>query len=150
MPYSACSSFAALSGNSDLELGFIGQKPAVVQELEGSSVASRERRKKKKKMIGSKNDKSEKSEKDSVADHQQPIDHLLKVKTVLQPFFFKPIPSEIEIVTANAPNSVLVGCVCNREARFICNTIKMGFIDHYTMNRVIRAFLLVKGSSISN
>ena len=58
--YSACSSFTALSGNSDLHLHSIGQRAALHSESEESDLEGSE--------------KSDESE-----EHREPIDHLLKV-----------------------------------------------------------------------
>ena len=72
--YSACSSFTALSGNSDLHLHSTDQRAAVHAEREESSVGG-----------GSdeSEDKSEKDEDEKEEDekeHRDPIEHLLKVK----------------------------------------------------------------------
>ena len=69
--YSACSSFTALSGNSDLHLHSIGQRAAVHSESEESDLEGSE--------------ESDESEDESDIDegddkeHREPIDHLLKV-----------------------------------------------------------------------
>jgi len=73
--YSACSSFAALSGNSDLHLHSTGQKAAVHLEREES--------------VGEGSEENEESEDESDTDsdeeedeeeHREPIEHLLKVR----------------------------------------------------------------------
>ena len=72
--YSACSSFTALSGNSDLHLLSTGRRAAVHSESEESEESDRE---------GS--EESDESEDESDSDeeddkeHREPIDHLLKV-----------------------------------------------------------------------
>ncbi|XP_020629138.1 probable ATP-dependent RNA helicase DDX60 [Orbicella faveolata] len=72
--YSACSSFAALSGNSDLHLHSTGQKAAVHLEREES--------------VGEGSEENEESEDESDTDsdeeedeeeHREPIEHLLKI-----------------------------------------------------------------------
>ena len=70
--YSACSSFAALSGNSDLHLHSTDQKTAVHWE-----------RREREESVG---DRSEENEDESDSDeevegeHREPIEHLLKVR----------------------------------------------------------------------
>ncbi|XP_020629139.1 probable ATP-dependent RNA helicase DDX60 isoform X1 [Orbicella faveolata] len=67
--YSACSSFTALSGNSDLHFHSTGQKAAVHLEKKASSVGG-----------GSEESehKSESDEEDE-KEHREPIEHLLKI-----------------------------------------------------------------------
>ena len=67
--YSACSSFSALSGNSDLHLHSTDQKTAVHWEREESVGEGSEENE----------DKSDSDEEDE-AEHCEPIEHLLKVK----------------------------------------------------------------------
>ena len=93
--YSACSSFTALSGNSDLLLHSPSQTPAAHLEMEESRV---DEGKKKSAENGSsksdekvedgdnlneeKEDHLESDEEDDGEVHREPIDHLLKVKIV--------------------------------------------------------------------
>ena len=84
--YSACSSFAALSGNSDLKLHSPNQTTAEDAEVEEeenapdtSSIEWEDSE------IGS-SEKSEdelESEEDDKEFHREPIDHLIQVKAVL-------------------------------------------------------------------
>ena len=67
--YSACSSFAALSGNSDLHLHSTGQKTAVHLEKEESVGEGREESE----------DRSN-SDEENEKEHREPIEHLLKVR----------------------------------------------------------------------
>ena len=101
MAYSACSSFAALSGNSDIDPGFTGQTTPAARGMEESSGAgdggldneggsrgrggSSRNKKGKKKGKGSKHERAE-SKGEYEADQRQPIDRLLKVTTFLQKY----------------------------------------------------------------
>ena len=67
--YSACSSFAALSGNSDLHLHSTGQKTALHLEREESVSQGSEESE----------DESDSDEEDE-KEHREPIEHLLKVR----------------------------------------------------------------------
>ncbi|KAK2572321.1 putative ATP-dependent RNA helicase DDX60 [Acropora cervicornis] len=67
--YSACSSFSALSGNSDLHLHSTDQKTVVHWEREESVGEGSEENE----------DKSDSDEEDE-AEHREPIEHLLKVR----------------------------------------------------------------------
>ena len=72
--YSACSSFAALSGNSDLHLHSTDQKTTVHWERweREESVAD-----------GSEENEHESdSDEEDEAEHREPIEHLLKVRQV--------------------------------------------------------------------
>ena len=77
--YSACSSFAALSGNSDLHLHSTGRKTVVHLESEESSAGE-----------GSEEseDESDSDEEDDDKGNREPIEHLLKVRKVTFIYFY--------------------------------------------------------------
>ena len=77
--YSACSSFTALSGNSDLHLHSTGQRASVHLEKRESSVGG-----------GSEEseDKYE-SDKEDEKEHREPIEHLLKVKQLTVIYLYR-------------------------------------------------------------
>ncbi|KAJ7386940.1 putative ATP-dependent RNA helicase ddx60 [Desmophyllum pertusum] len=90
--YSACSSFTALSGNSDLQLHSSSQSAAVTQEFEESSVGdedknsteagsseSDEKREDGETVNDESKDQLESDEEDDVEGHREQIDHLLKI-----------------------------------------------------------------------
>ena len=72
--YSACSSFTALSGNSDLHLHSTDQRAAAHTEREESSVGGGSEESEDK----SESDEDEKEEDEK--EYREPIEHLLKVK----------------------------------------------------------------------
>lgn len=88
IPFSACSSFAALSGNSDLKLSSSGKNPASAAQglcsvVEGALKEDhvrkgRKKNKKRKETISTA--EGSKTGIESMADHHQSIDYLLKVK----------------------------------------------------------------------
>ena len=75
--YSACSSFTALSGNSDLHLHSTSQRAAVHSESEESE-ESEESDWEGSEESDESEDESDSDEKDD-KEHREPIDHLLKV-----------------------------------------------------------------------
>ncbi|XP_078360874.1 putative ATP-dependent RNA helicase DDX60 isoform X2 [Oculina patagonica] len=90
--YSACSSFAALSGNTDLQLHSTNQTLAVHQEMKESSASkgnknsaghgnskSGERGEDGKPVDKEIEDESESDEDEDEVGHREPIDHLLKI-----------------------------------------------------------------------
>ena len=87
--YSACSSFAALSGNSDLQLHASNQSASVGLEMEGSSATEGSKNSGSGESdeggeddaTGNKDDEEEpeSDEEDDEEGHREPIDHLLKV-----------------------------------------------------------------------
>ncbi|KAJ7386934.1 putative ATP-dependent RNA helicase ddx60 [Desmophyllum pertusum] len=90
--YSACSSFTALSGNSDLQLHSSGQNAAVSEKFEESSVCdedknsteagssqSDEKREDGETVNDESKDQLESDEEDDVEGHRKQIDHLLKI-----------------------------------------------------------------------
>lgn len=94
--YSACSSFTALSGNSDLLLHSSSQNPAARIEMEESRVdegnensaenissESDEKVEDGDTVNEEKEDQLESDEEDGGEVHREPVDHLLKVKIVL-------------------------------------------------------------------